>query len=81
MKTADKVHYIPFKGAHPSLYENGIIKRETSNGEGFFVIYNCNGEWDRMNEYTSANTRKSDLKPGWHPNARNKRFTTEMDNQ
>ena len=71
MKTGDKVHYIPFKACDPSQYENGIIKRETPTGNGFFVVYNCAGNWDRIEDYTAANTRKENLKPGWHPEARN----------
>ena len=71
MKAGDKVHYIPFEGCEPSQYENGIIKRETSNKEGFFVVYNCAGNWERIEDYTAANTNKRDLKPGWHEEARN----------
>lgn len=78
MEAGDKVHYIPFEGCPASLYENGIIKRETPARKGFFVVYNCNGEWHRINDYTAANTNKRDLKPGWHPEARNKNFTTEL---
>ena len=71
MKAGDKVHYVPFKGCDPSVFENGIIKKETPNGKGFFVVYNCNGEWNRIDEYTAANTPKEMLKPGWHSEARN----------
>jgi len=78
MKSGDKVHYIPSEGCDMSLYENGIIKSETPNKEGFFVVYNCNGEWDRIDEYTAANTNKRDLRFGWHPEARNKKFTTDL---
>lgn len=65
MKAGDKVHYIPFKDCDPSQYENGIIKREMENGIGFFVVYSCDGNWDRIDDYTAANTNKRDLRPGW----------------
>ena len=71
MKAGDKVHYIPFKGCDPSQYENGIIKKETSNGNGFFVVYNCAGNWYRIEDYTAANTPKDMLRPGWYSEARN----------
>jgi hypothetical protein len=71
MKAGDKVYYVPFKGCDPSQYENGIIKRETPLGYGFFVVYNCAGNWHRIEDYTAANTPKEMLKRGWHRKARN----------
>ena len=70
MKVGEKVHYIPFDGCPESLYENGIIKSFAPNGNPF-VVYNCNGEWHRIKDYTAANTPPDNLKPGWNPNARN----------
>jgi len=74
MKVGDKVHYIPFDNCHESLFENGIIKSFAPNGNPF-VVYNCNGEWDKIEDYTAANTPPNMLKLGWNSNARNANFT------
>ena len=63
-----RVHYLPDFG----IPENGIVKRLSENGA--FVVYNCNGEWDRLEDYTAANTNARDLRPGWTVHARNKKF-------
>jgi len=74
MNIGDKVHYIPFEGCDENQMENGLVKRLTSDGQGAFVVYNCNGEWDNIDNYTAANTNFKDLKLGWVKNARNSRF-------
>ena len=71
MKKGDKVHYIPFEGCDETQMENGIVKRETPDKTGAFVVYNCGGDWDNYENYTAASTNFRDLKPGWVDNARN----------
>ena len=64
MKAGDKVTYVPDHYVdHPDKWEHGIVKRES--GTGYFVVYNCAGNWDRYKDYTAANTNKRDLQPGW----------------
>ena len=65
LRLGQKVHYQPAHYAE-SEWENGIIKeiRET-NLEAVWVVYNCNGEWARYTDYTSAQTNLRDLKLGW----------------
>ncbi len=54
-----KVTYCPSYGAK----EKGIVKEVRDNIA--FVVYKCDGEWDRYEEYTGCATNISDLKPGW----------------
>jgi hypothetical protein len=66
MRFGDKVTYVPAHLADdPARWEHGIVKRETPDGNGYFVVYNCGGDWENFQDYTAANTNKRDLKPGW----------------
>ena len=66
MKPGDKVTYVPdYMANNPAMWEHGIIKRETPDGNGFFVVYNCGGNWEDYKSYTAASTNKRDLKNGW----------------
>jgi phospholipase C len=59
MKIGDKVTYLSRWNA-----EHGIIK-SLSDDEHVFVVYHCDGDWDRYDDYTAARTRTSDLVLGW----------------
>jgi len=65
LRIGEKVHYQP---AHygPREWENGIIK-EIRDGrmDGVWVVYNCGGDWENYEKYTSALTNLRDLKIGW----------------
>ncbi len=41
--------------------EVGRIKRLTPAGDGAFVVYNCNKDWNKYKDYTAANTNFRDL--------------------
>lgn len=56
----DKVTYVT---SH-SKPEHGIVKSFALNGNPF-VVYNCNNDWKNYENYTAANTDKSDLVLGW----------------
>lgn len=59
LKEGDYVHYTPDHGPK----ENGRIKfmgREFAS-----VVYKCNGEWERFEEYTGARTELTKLSRGW----------------
>lgn len=59
IKQGSYVHYSPMFGST----ENGRVK---SIGEDYaFVVYNCNDEWHRYEDYTGQKTDLPDLKPGW----------------
>jgi hypothetical protein len=59
MKAGDKVHYTAPHGAK----ENGKIK---SIGDDYaFVVFHCNNEWDKYEDYTGQKTELSQLKAGW----------------
>jgi hypothetical protein len=62
MQVGDFVHY---KGDNYTVPENGRIKSLMHQGDILFVVYKCNGEWDRYNEYTGQATNSYNLKPGW----------------
>lgn len=62
-----KVHYIPFEDCGPELFENGIIKEIPDHTmTEVRVVYHCNGEWDRYQNYTGALTRINQLRMGWY---------------
>ena len=65
VEPGEKVHYAPDHGE----IENGVVKTINSYGT-VFVVYNCNGEWDRINEYTACATDPQDLRQGWSSSAR-----------
>lgn len=58
INVGDKVHYTAPHGAT----QNGIVKKV----EDFvFVVFHCNGEWDKYMDYTGQATRLQDITPGW----------------
>lgn len=61
-KPGDKVTYT----ADYSSGEHGVVKSVRSY-DYCFVVYNCAGNWDRIDDYTAAKTNIRDLKPGWLP--------------
>ena len=65
LRIGDKVYYQP-KHYGDDRWENGIIKEiRDYHLDGVWVVYNCNGEWDNYEDYTSALTNLRDLKLGW----------------
>ena len=65
LHVGDKVRYQPdhYLG---DAWENGIVK-EIREGvtDAVWVVYNCNNEWYRYTDFTSAKTNLCDLKHGW----------------
>jgi len=59
LKKGDSVTYCPEYGKK----EKGVVKEV--RGNTVFVVYNCNGEWHRYEDYTGAATDIADLKQGW----------------
>lgn len=59
-----KVHYQPKHFG--DKFENGMIKEipEHTNTE-VRVVFNCGGDWDNFQDYTSALTKISDLHLNW----------------
>lgn len=64
IRVGDKVHYRPAHYKNDE-FENGIVKEVPSCGKGLRVVYHCDGNWERFEDYTSAMTRLEDLKLGW----------------
>lgn len=60
MDKGDKVTYVADHGK----MEHGIIKRKRDE-DHFFVVYNCAGNWDQIENYTAALTHRRDLVEGW----------------
>lgn len=47
-------------------FENGIVKRVPKHRtDAVFVVYNCDGNWHKYQNYTAAMTRLQDLYLGW----------------
>ena len=65
LSVGQKVHYQPDHYGKEK-WENGIIKEiRQGTDRGVWVVYNCAGNWDRYEDYTSALTNLRDLKLGW----------------
>jgi len=65
LRFGQKVHYQPDHYADHE-WENGVIKEIRKDKlDGVWVVYNCNGEWDRFIDYTGCLTNLRDLKLGW----------------
>lgn len=65
IKVGDRVHYKP---AYSKREENGIVKEINTGDIGpdsVRVVYNCAGDWDNYQNYTSALTQITDLRLGW----------------
>jgi len=81
IKKGDKVHYLPshYRNTVPIFdedgitildyehkWENGIVKEVPDwTTEEVRVVYNCNGDWQNYEDYTSALTHVRDLFIGW----------------
>ena len=67
LKIGDKVCYHP-KHYAKDEWENGMIKEIPEFAiryNAIRVVYNCDGNWDRFKDYTSALTNLRHLKLGW----------------
>lgn len=65
LKIGDKVCYQPSYYGN-DRWENGMVKEIRDNVLDYiWVVYNCNGEWDKFKDYTSALTNIRDLRLGW----------------
>ena len=60
-QNGQKVHYCSRVGQN----ENGVVKTQCDDGVHYFVVYNCNEDWDNYQNYTAARTHVSDLEGGW----------------
>ena len=63
-----KVRYQP-EHYGSNRWENGIVK-ELRAPDGVWVVYNCNNEWKRYEDFTAAKTHLHDLRPGWVENGK-----------
>ena len=43
--------------------ENGIIKAVDETG--YYVVFQCSGNWERYEDYTPAFCKLETIKPGW----------------
>ena len=65
LKIGDKVYYKPSNFNYDE-YENGMVKEILSTtNKAIRVVYNCAGNWDNFENYTSALTDIEDLFLGW----------------
>ena len=69
LKVGDKVYYQPQYLKLDNKFENGIVKEiEHFNGiptHNIHVVYHCDDDWDRYQDYTGALTGANDLHLGW----------------
>lgn len=68
LKVGDKVYYQPshYKHDEPERWENGIVKEIPEHTTVHArVVYNCGGDWENYQNYTSALTCAEDLFLGW----------------
>lgn len=59
LRIGQKVTYVSY-----SKLERGIVK-SISDSEHVFVVYHCDGNWDKYYDYTGALTDIKDLIEGW----------------
>lgn len=65
LKPGDKVTYIPsYAKDDPELWDRGIVK-SLNDDLHVFVVYNCNGQWDKYKNYTAARTPVKNLVRSW----------------
>lgn len=64
MKIGDKVRYIPFDGAGEDLWEKGIIKSFSSDGDPF-VVYHWGDDLNNYSQYTAAKSPIKRIILGW----------------
>jgi hypothetical protein len=65
LRIGQEVHYQP-EHYGDDRWENGLIKEiREGKTDGVWVVYNCNGEWHRYQDYTGCLTNLTDLKLGW----------------
>ena len=64
MRVGQKVHYIPYIGCEENHIENGIVK--SMNDNNIFVVFNCNNDWDKFENYTGQSVKLNQLKEGWY---------------
>lgn len=62
MQVGDRVTYVSGNKA-----ECGKVKALSDN-DHVFVVYHCDGDWERFEDYTAARTPIKDLIEGWIPN-------------
>jgi len=67
IKVGDKVHYQYKHDKDGNDYENGMVKYASKAADAGYVwvVYKCNNDWDRFQEYTGIKTSVVDLKAGW----------------
>jgi hypothetical protein len=66
LKVGDHVHYQPSHYLKEDRWENGIVKVIPEfTVSSVRVVYNCGGEWDHYEDFTSAMTDCRDLNKGW----------------
>ena len=60
------IEYItfPFEGADKSLFQNGMVK-SISDDEHLFIVFNCNGEWNNIQNYTAQRTNIKQIGKDW----------------
>jgi uncharacterized membrane protein len=66
IKVGDKVHYQPAHMKEQDEYTNGIVKEVPEHTTtAVRVVYDCAGDWENYQNYTSALTDADDLYLGW----------------
>ncbi len=60
ISVGQKVHYVPQVGEP----ENGIVK--SFNARVAWVVYKCDNQWHRYQDFTGASTALEDLRPDWN---------------
>ena len=65
LRIGDKVCYQPEHYGN-DRWENGRVKEIPNHTfDSVRVVYNCDGQWNNYQNYTSALTNLRDLKVGW----------------
>ena len=73
LKVGSKVCYVPEHYVESNKFENGVVKEIPSfasdanhaHYNSVRVVYNCAGNWENYENYTSALTNLRDVVLGW----------------
>ena len=64
-KPGDKVHYVANGVSFPGIVRSTSKAFFASENDEYFVVFDCDDDWDNYQDYTAIRTKIVDLKPGW----------------
>lgn len=60
IEVGDYVDYVPFPGCDVEQIKRGRVK-SIQDSNHYFVVYNCNNEWNNYKNYTAQRTHINNI--------------------